>query len=191
MSDILTIDTSVGITKEKPVERLPLFDDKLPMLSQEVPEYNLPLPNPQMSELIQRMKLTMKENGGLGLSATQCGVFQRVFVIGFKDFAITCINPKIIKASEKLEKDDEGCLSFPGLMIKINRPASIDVEFTTESGEVKQMNLTGVTARCFQHELDHLNGIKFTEKVGPTTLMMARKKQAKLIKKIERLTNKL
>ena len=191
MSDILTIDTSVGITKEKPVERLPLFDDKLPMLSEVVPEYVLPLPNPQMSELVQRMKLTMKDHHGLGLSATQCGVFERVFVIGFKDFAITCINPKIIKASEKLAKDDEGCLSFPGLMFKINRPESIDVEFTTENGEVKQMNLTGVTARCFQHELDHLNGIKFIEKVGPTTLMMARQKQAKLIKKVERIKKKL
>ena len=186
MSDILTIDTSVGITKEKPVELLPLFSDTLPMLSQVVPEYVDQLPNPQMSELVNRMKYTMKEHGGLGLSATQCGVFQRVFIIGFKDFAITCINPKIISASAKMEKDDEGCLSFPGLMFKINRSTSIDVEFTTENGEVKNMTLTGVTARCFQHELDHLNGIKFTEKVGPTTLMLARQKQAKLIKKIQR-----
>ena len=186
MSDILTIDTGAGVIKEHKVEMLPVHSDSLPMLSEVVPEYTLPLPNPQMTELVQRMKLTMKAHGGLGLAATQCGVFQRVFVIGFQDFAITCINPKIIKASEKMDKDDEGCLSFPGLMFKISRPESIDVEFTTESGEVKQLNLTGVTARCFQHELDHLNGIKFVEKVGPTTLMLARQKQAKLIKKIQR-----
>ena len=191
MSDILTIDTAVGITKEKPVELLPLFTDALPMLSEVVPEYVGPLPNPQMTELVNRMKYTMREHAGLGLSATQCGVFQRVFVIGFKDFTMTCINPKIISSSEKMEKDDEGCLSFPGLMFKISRSSSIDVEFTTENGEVKNMTLTGVTARCFQHELDHLNGIKFTEKVGPTTLMMARQKQAKLIKKISRIQKKL
>lgn len=186
MSDILTIDTGAGVIKEHKLELLPVYGDSLPMLSEIVPEYTDALPNSQMTELVQRMKMTMKAHGGLGLAATQCGVFQRVFIIGFQDFAITCINPKIIKASEKFEKDDEGCLSFPGLMFKINRSASIDVEFTTEEGEVKQLTLTGVTARCFQHELDHLNGIKFVEKVGPTTLMMARQKQAKLIKKIQR-----
>lgn len=186
MSDILTIDTGAGVIKEHKLELLPVFNDSLPMLSQVVPEYTDALPNSQMTELVQRMKMTMKAHAGLGLAATQCGVFQRVFVIGFQDFAITCINPKIIKASEKLAKDDEGCLSFPGLMFKINRPESIDVEFTTENGEVKQINLTGVTARCFQHELDHLNGIKFVDHVGPTTLMMARQKQAKLIKKLQR-----
>lgn len=191
MSDILTIDTAVGITKEAPVELLPVYDDKLPMLSQAVPEYTEALPNPQMSYLVKRMKHTMKEHHGLGLSATQCGVFERVFVIGFQDFTITCINPKIIKASDNMEKDDEGCLSFPGLMFKINRPASIDVEFTNEDGVVERMTLTGVTARCFQHELDHLNGIKFIDKVGPTTLMMARQKQAKLLKQINRIKKKL
>jgi peptide deformylase len=119
--------------------------------------------------------MTMKLYGGIGLSANQCGVFERVFIIGTDQFQIACINPRIIAKAPSTIKESEGCLSYPGLYVKIDRPDWVDVEFTDESGAVKQMRLEGVTARCFQHELDHMYGIQ-----------MARKKQEKIIKKIVR-----
>jgi len=186
MSEVITIDTGLGIVKEEKVELLPVFSDNLPMLSEPIPEYVHALPNPQMTKLVQQLKLTMKEYSGLGLAANQCGIFQRVFVIGTDQFQIACINPKIISSSAEVEKTPEGCLSFPALTLKIERPKSIDVEFTTENGEVKQMKMDGLTARCFQHELDHLNGIKFTNHVGETSMMLARQKQAKMMKKFRK-----
>jgi peptide deformylase len=143
-----------------------------------------------MAKLVQQLKLTMKEYSGLGLAANQCGIFQRVFVIGTDQFQIACINPKIISSSAEVEKTPEGCLSFPGLSLKIERPKSIEVEFTTENGEVKQLKMDGLTARCFQHELDHLNGIKFTNYVGETSMMLARQRQAKMMKKVKKLNKK-
>jgi peptide deformylase len=186
MSEVLTIDTGLGIIKEEKVELLPLFSDNLPMLSEPIPDYVHSLPNPQMTKLVQQLKLTMKEYSGLGLAANQCGIFQRVFVIGTDQFQIACINPKIVSTSAEVERTAEGCLSFPALSLKIERPKSIEVEFTTENGEVKQMRLDGLTARCFQHELDHLNGIKFTKHVGETTMLLARQRQAKMMKKFRK-----
>lgn len=187
MSDILTIDTGAGIVKEQEINPLPLYDENHPMLAKPIPLYDLPLPNANMTNLVQRLKMTMKLYNGIGLSANQCGVFERVFVIGTDQFQIACINPRIVGASADIIKSDEGCLSFPGLFVKIDRPSSLDVEFVTENGEVKQMRLEGLSARCFAHELDHMNGKKFTEHVGPVALQMARRKQEKIIKKISRL----
>ena len=182
MSDILTIDTSVGIIKDQKVEPLPLYDENHPMLLEPIPEYKQRLPNGMMSNLIKRMKLTMQQYGGIGLSANQCGVFERVFVIGTGEFQLACINPKIISRSDKAIKADEGCLSFPALFCKIERPQWINVEFTNEHGQVVKTRLEGLTARCYLHELDHMNGIKFTSYVGPVTLKMAKAKQEKRIK---------
>ena len=186
MSDILTIDTGVGIVEPKQIEPLPLYDENHPMLRMPIPEYKGALPSPVMTNLIKRLKLTMKLYGGIGLSANQCGIFERVFIIGTDEFQLACINPKLIGTSAGMIKADEGCLSFPGLYIKIDRPNSIQVEFTDENGQVQQTMLEGLSARCFLHELDHMNGKKFIEYVGPVALQMARKKQDKLMKKVIR-----
>ena len=190
MSDIFTIDTEEGIVKEKEeiVEPLPLFDESHPMLLQRIPEYDVTrLPNPVLGKLIKRLKMTMKLHGGIGLSANQCGIFERVFVLGANDAIWACINPKIINASPDLIRDKEGCLSFPGLALGVERHSWVEAEFINEECKVVQMRFEGLTARCFQHELDHMNGIKFTSKVKPLALQMAKKQQQKLIKKIMRL----
>ena len=190
MSEIFTIDTEEGITKEKEevVEPLPLFNEDYPMLLQRIPEYDVTrLPNPVLGKLIKRLKMTMKLHGGIGLSANQCGIFERVFVLGANDAIWACINPKIINASPDLIRDKEGCLSFPGLALGVERHSWVEAEFINEECKVVQMRFEGLTARCFQHELDHMNGIKFTSKVKPLALQMAKKQQQKLIKKIMRL----
>lgn len=192
MEDTLVINTleQIGTKPQTEVHPLPLFDENHPMLKKPIPEYKHSLPNPIMDLLVKRLKMTMKLYGGIGLSANQCGVFERVFVIGTDQFQIACINPKIVSSSAELCKIEEGCLSFPGLSIKIDRPASIDVEYTNENGELVQTHLDGITARCFMHELDHLNGVRFVEHVKPVALQMARKKQEKLMKKVIRRNKK-
>ena len=190
MSNIFTIDTEEGIVKEKEevVEPLPLFNEDYPMLLQRIPEYDVSrLPNPVLGKLIKRLKMTMKLHGGIGLSANQCGIFERVFVLGANDAIWACINPKIVNASPDLIRDKEGCLSFPGLALGVERHSWVEAEFINEECKVVQMRFEGLTARCFQHELDHMNGIKFTSKVKPLALQMAKKQQQKLIKKIMRL----
>lgn len=186
--DSIVIDTGAAIpqVQEVRVEPLPLYDENHPMLKVPVPEYKIMLPNHNMELLIKRLKMTMKLYGGLGLSANQCGVFERVFVIGTDQFQIACINPRITGKSPSTIKESEGCLSYPGLYVKIDRPDWVEVEYTNENGELIQTRLDGVTARCFQHELDHMNGIRMVEHVGPVALQMARRKQEKIIKKIVR-----
>jgi peptide deformylase len=186
MSEILTIDTSDGLVTEEKIEPLPLMTEDHPMLRQKIPDYKGKLPIGAMTNLIKRLKMTMKLYGGVGLSANQCGVFERVFVIGTDDFQLACVNPKIVEVEGEPVKNNEGCLSYPGLFLKIDRPSVIIAEWYDENGELKRARLSGITAQCFQHELDHMNGIRFTEHVGPVALKLARQKQIKTIKKIVR-----
>ena len=187
MSDeLLVINTDNAIKQTEVVEPLPLYGEEYGMLDDEIPLYADVLPNPLMSKLVERLKLTMKLYGGIGLSANQCGVYQRVFVIGHGDFQLVCINPKVTEISEEKIKSDEGCLSYPGLFVRIERPAAVKVEFTTETGEVKQTMLEGLTARCFLHELEHLNGRRFTHHVKPVAMRLARQRQMKRVKKVTR-----
>jgi len=189
MNETLIIDTNAALatpSQQIKIEPLPLYDENHPMLKVLIPEYKQSLPNPIMDILIKRLKMTMKLYGGIGLSANQCGVFERVFVIGTDQFQIACINSRIIGKAPSTTKESEGCLSYPGLYLKIDRPSWVDVEFIDEAGVTKQMHLEGITARCFQHELDHMNGIRMVEYAGPVTLQMARKKQKKIVKDIIR-----
>ena len=189
MSDVLKIDTAVaaGIkTVDDKIEPLQVHDDTFHMLSVPIPEFLGVLPNPSMTKLVRRLKMTMKLYSGLGLAANQCAVKERVFVIGTDQFQMACINPKVLESSEEIVKDTEGCLSFPAFFLSIPRPKWVDVEFTDENGQRKQTRLDGLTARCFLHELEHLNGVKFTSHVGSVAMLQAKRKQEKLIKRIVR-----
>lgn len=187
MSDVLTIDTSSGTIQPENLDPLHLYDDNLPLLRERMPEYTGVLPNIEMTTLVKRMRMTMKRFAGIGLSANQCNVKERVFLIGTDDFQLVCINPKVVDMSEELKKDNEGCLSYPALFLKIDRPQWIMAEFTTETGETKQMKLEGLTARCYLHELDHMNGIRFVDRVGPVALKLAKQKQEKVTKQFLRM----
>ena len=189
MSQILKLNTvDPKYQQEKEVEPFPLFDENHPMMKQRIPEYNITLlPNPVMTNTINRLKMTMKLYNGLGLSANQCGVFERVFIVGNEEIVIVCINPKLIKASDDLIKDNEGCLSFPGLFLKVERASSVEVEYYDYQGKKYNTTFTGLTARCFLHELDHMNGITMDKHVKPLALKMAKDKQGKLFKRVKRL----
>ena len=193
MSEFLTIDTGSGIQtqKEEEIFPLPLVDTAHKVLNAPIPEYDdTSLPNHYMSTLIKRLKMTMKLYGGIGISANQCGVKERVFIIGNENFQIVCINPKIVETG-KVNRMREGCLSFPGLTLNVARHESIKVVYYTESGEQKSVDFDGVTAQCFQHELDHMNGILFTSHVGSLALKMAQDKQKKLIRKFKKMEKRV
>jgi len=189
MNQILKLNTvDPKYQQEKEVEPFPLFDENHPMMKQRIPEYNITLlPNPVMTNTINRLKMTMKLYNGLGLSANQCGVFERVFIVGNEEIVIVCINPKLIKASDDLIKDNEGCLSFPGLFLKVERASSVEVEYYDYQGKKYNTTFTGLTARCFLHELDHMNGITMDKHAKPLALKMAKEKQGKLFKRVKRL----
>jgi peptide deformylase len=130
------------------------------------------------------MVTLMAEENGIGLSANQVGVNARVFVMyphNIKDvntpFAV--FNPKIIKVSQEVELEEEGCLSFPGLFFKVSRPKIILVEFLDRDNNQHIIELTGIDARCFMHELDHLDGICFIDRISRLKLDLALKKQRK------------
>lgn len=190
MSEVITINTeTASVLTNDDITVLQLFDDKFPLLKERMPEYGGVLPNAEMTKLVKRMQLTRKTYQGLGLAANQCGIRARVFVIGSPDGEVefNCINPKVNAVSAEFIKEREGCLSYPALDVMIERPQSVDVEFTNEKGELIKTTLWGLTARCFLHELDHLNGIRLEDNVGKTSMIMARQKQQKRMKKIERL----
>jgi len=117
----------------------------------------------------------MVSSHGIGLAANQIGSTKRFFGIGhssFDEFKKPAIlyNARIIKASEEVEIDEEGCLSFPGVVYNIYRPIEIDAEWQNMKGETQGATLKGYEARCFQHELDHLNGITFDNRAEENRL---------------------
>jgi len=130
--------------------------------------------------------MTMKLYNGLGLAANQCGVFERMFVMQHDGKILTCINPKIIDESDEAQDVKEGCLSFPGMFLNLKRSSWITAQWTDENGTEYEAMMEGVPAVVFQHELDHLNGVKMTDSLKPLALKMAKEKQMKFIKKIKR-----
>tara|TARA_Y100001968_G_scaffold100776_1_gene90688 strand:- start:1437 stop:1850 length:414 start_codon:yes stop_codon:yes gene_type:complete len=108
---------------------------------------------------------------GIGLAAPQVGVQKRILVIdlNFEDPESTpnvFINPEIISSSATLDTYEEGCLSIPGVYLNVVRPSTIKLSYRDEMGRPKKMNAEGLMARCIQHEIDHLNGVLFVDKVN-------------------------
>lgn len=124
---------------------------------------------------------TMKANNGIGLAGNQVGLLRRVFVMKLQDGReLGCFNPWIMFGDNNKIEGDEGCLSFPNLWLKVQRHSKITAAYLDNMGKQCIIELEGIDARCFQHELDHLNGITFTEYVSELKLKMARKKQRKV-----------
>lgn len=101
----------------------------------------------------------MKKEGGIGLSANQVGLRDRCFVMEIEQQQWSCFNPELIETGNNWVEFDEGCLSFPGDSCKILRPDTITVRYYNVDGDEVTEQLCGLASRCFQHELDHLNGI--------------------------------
>ena len=145
--------------------------DELPMF-----DFNNPPVDPE--KLSMAMVSFMREKGGVGLAANQVGFNFKMFVTeGEPAFAV--FNPTITFRSPNEVLLDEGCLSYPGLILKINRPASIRVRFQDPFGNWITKQFAGMSARVFLHEHEHLFGVDFTDKVSKLKLDMAQKKAKK------------
>ena len=121
--------------------------------------------------LINDMIETMHKYNGVGLAAVQIGILKRIVVIDLYDDngPIVLINPKIIKTKGKQEVD-EGCLSFPNKFAKIIRPAEVVAEYTDIEGNLIRVKARELLAQAICHELDHLDGEVFVDKIIPGTL---------------------
>lgn len=184
--DILVIDTNPyketsGILQEK-IKIFELVEESHYALRKILPEFDFNNPPVDPNMFASSLVETCKENQGLGLSANQCGYEYRVFVMGSNDNYVAFFNPKILSTSEEMSRTEEGCLSFKGLFLNIERPKEIQVEYQDFNGIKRQAKFTGLTARCFQHELDHMNGITYHMHVGNVSMQLAQKKRQKYLK---------
>ena len=121
-------------------------------------------------QLIKQMLQTMYSADGIGLAAPQVAVNKQLIVIDCEldDPAsppLVLINPKITRYSSELCNAEEGCLSIPGVYLEVTRPEAIEVSFKDENGRPRKLQASGLLSRAIQHEMDHLNGVMFVDRV--------------------------
>lgn len=141
-------------------------------------------------QLYELLRDKMIEHKGVGLSACQLGIMTRVFVIGNPTEPASIIgvfNPLIVDYDQETVVYEEGCISYPGLFIKIKRPRGIRVRYRGWNGEADTVRYEGYTARVFQHEYDHLNGITYQTRANRYHLDQAKNFKAKAERKLENL----
>ena len=120
----------------------------------------------RLAELLDDMKQTLYSAEGVGLAAVQVGVLRRVVVVDVGEGLLELINPEIIEA-EGEQRESEGCLSLPGEYGETIRPAVVKVKAQNREGKWCIYKGEGLKARCFCHEIDHLDGILFTGRLAP------------------------
>ena len=143
---------------------LQLTPNTHPILHERVKPCSKDLDRREMSRIL---KENMIHYEGIGLSANQIGIGERVFIMVLNmetEETITCFNPRIIKRYDDNVWCEEGCLSFPDEIINVNRPDRIVVKYEDEDKKDHKIKLSGMAARVFLHEFDHLEGIVFTER---------------------------
>ncbi len=142
---ILTADKPALHIKARPVQRVDASIRKL------------------MADMVE----TMHSAAGAGLAAPQIGVSLRVIVLWHEDDEFRLVNPEITWASRDIEVDEEGCLSIPGYRGNVRRAAAVKIRAKDEKGRNTHVRADGRLARIFQHEIDHLDGILFPERMEP------------------------
>ena len=135
--DVRTFGDPVLKTRAAPVES---FDDALAHLAEE-------------------MLATMREREGVGLAANQVGRLKRILVAATEDEEYVIVNPIIEEVAETTETELEGCLSIPGIQVEVERPTGVTLSGQDASGAPLRIETTGLLARIFQHEIDHLDGV--------------------------------
>ena len=187
---IFNTDETLNASSYAVEQKIPIFDlvpEDSPILREYLPNFDFDNPPVNPAEFASSLVETCKEKKGYGLSANQCGFRYRVFVMGAKDEFVAFFNPKITAVSKEEVHMEEGCLSFPLLGLHITRPAEVMVEYQDFNGEKKTAQFSGISARCFQHELDHMNGIVYTERVKPMALQTGMKKRNKIMKMVKKI----
>lgn len=147
------------------------------------------LKTPQFKALEKAMVRTMRSAEGVGLAAPQVGLPLRIAVMelhpakkgGKKKGPLTIVNPRIVFFSKEKKYDWEGCLSCRGIRGKVPRAKKIIVEYATATGEKKREKASGTWARVFQHEIDHLNGIVYVDRMPNMRRLMTTREYKKRV----------
>jgi len=170
---------------EDTVDRIRIYGDPvLRKVSGEITDFGA-----VVEELENRLIDTMfSEENGIGLSAPQIGVSKRILVIDMSfgerfDDILTMINPEILDSAGE-STVEEGCLSVPGIYEPVTRPSSIRARYRDIHGEVQEIEDDGFLARVIQHEVDHLNGILFVDRLGTVKRTMLAKKLKSLAREV-------
>lgn len=146
--------------------------------------------DPEIQTLIDDMLYTVAEAGGMGIAAPQVFQSKRILIIAARPnerypYAprmepTAMINPEIVHVSQEMEKDWEGCLTVPGIRGLVRRHASIDVRYLSRAGKRVETEFLGFLARVFQHEVDHLDGLVFLDRVETNRELVTEKEWRKL-----------
>jgi peptide deformylase len=137
----------------------------------------------RIKQLIADMLETMHDNEGIGLAATQVDVHERLIVIDVSEGhnePMVLINPEVTWASAEIKKNDEGCLSVPGIYDGVERPVAVKVKALDGDGTERTIEAEGLLAVCIQHEMDHLMGKVFVEYLSPLKRNRIKTKMLKL-----------
>lgn len=145
---------------------------KIEMLGSEVlrrPADEVAGPDPELDRLIESMFETMYDAQGIGLAAPQVGISRRLIVVDVNEpdqVPFAMLNPRIVESSEDRERGEEGCLSIPGITGVVDRPLRVVVEGLDRAGKPLRIEADGMLARCLQHEIDHLDGVLFIDRLS-------------------------
>lgn len=147
--------------------------------------------NKPIQTLIDNLMATLLESNGVGIAAPQVAESYRLIIIASRPNPrypnapqmepTVMINPRIISASDEIVKDWEGCLSVPGIRGLVPRHSAIAIEYCDRRGKLQQQHLTDFVARIFQHELDHLNGLVFLDRLETTQDIVTDQEYFKLL----------
>jgi peptide deformylase len=153
-----------------------------PVLRTKTSDWDFDNPITDPCQLEKDMIEFMFDLDGIGLAAPQVGISARVFVMGHKDnpkAAQAFFNPMVVATVDEIDDLEEGCLSFPGVYVNIKRPKKILARWQNVQGEWQESEFDGYNCKCFLHELDHLEGIVFQDRVSTLKWAMAVKKTKK------------
>jgi peptide deformylase len=139
----------------------------------------------ELRTLVRDMFETMYMEEGIGLAAPQVGISRRVLVVDLRrenvpEHRVALVNPRVVWASDDTDKQPEGCLSIPGLEEVVERPSSVRIEGFDPNGDKVVVEADDLFSRALQHEIDHLDGVLFLDRVSPLTRKLALKKWKKL-----------
>lgn len=157
-----------------------LLPDTHEMLTQRMDIFDFEAPNHDPYLVSEMLIGAMNQHGGVGIAANQIGLNCRAMAIMVEEgFSLVMFNPMITELSPNTVMISEGCLTFPGLFLRIARPVSCRVNYHDCEGIRRSELLTGIPSRIALHEVDHLNGVVMTSKVSKLKLDMARKRMRK------------
>ena len=138
-----------------------LVEHNDPILTRVCEDFDFSNPPFDPIEFAQNLVKHMYDWNGLGLAANQVGVPYRIFAMRGSPENFVCYNPRVVMPSSEKVVLEEGCLTYPNLLVRIKRPQHVRVRFATPNGETRTETFTGMSARVFQHELDHLDGVLY------------------------------